>query len=73
MRLVGRDEDGAAILLGKAYFKLGIFEGFYTTAVYFALTSLDSKLNPEFAKGDALPPLVADLMHFSKLPTLINA
>jgi hypothetical protein len=61
IRLVGRQVDGGAILLGVVYlkdaYKMG---GVWSEPIaYFTLVSYDGELNKNFLKGQALQPLVS--------------
>lgn len=58
-RLVGRQGDGGRIFLGKTYFK-DVFrsDGQLATIAFWYVVNYDEGVNPEFAVGEALPPLV---------------
>jgi hypothetical protein len=54
VRLVGRQKDGGAILLGKVVHK----DDRKTPLVYFSFINYDPNLNPDFQSGQALQPLI---------------
>jgi hypothetical protein len=61
LRLVGRQVDGGAILLGTGYLRDPYTSGAAVVSermAYFSLLSYDAGLNKDFAKGQSLQPLV---------------